>query len=90
MENAIATDEDKAPPPGISLKKKKFVRKYAISADQFTPDVVWIVECDFASCCDLSSLVYTSMQNYCPGHLSCTVRIFFLIVLLSGDACFCF
>jgi hypothetical protein len=42
VESAIATDEDKTPPPGITLKKKKFVGKYAISADEFTPDLVWI------------------------------------------------
>jgi alpha-glucan,water dikinase len=40
VESAIATDEDKTPPPGITLKKKKFVGKYAISADEFTPDLV--------------------------------------------------
>lgn len=38
--SAIATDQDQAPPPNIILKKKKFVGKYAISADEFTPDLV--------------------------------------------------
>ncbi|KAG0623205.1 hypothetical protein M758_3G156100 [Ceratodon purpureus] len=38
--SATATDDDQAPPPKIILKKKKFVGKYAISADEFTPDLV--------------------------------------------------
>jgi alpha-glucan,water dikinase len=38
--SAVATDNDQAPPPKIILKKKKFVGKYAISADEFTPDLV--------------------------------------------------
>ena len=66
MESAIATDEDKAPPPGITLKKKKFVGKYAISADQFTPDLVWTSHVLLVAVI-LSSLVYSS---YCPDHLS--------------------
>ncbi|KAL2621231.1 hypothetical protein R1flu_001436 [Riccia fluitans] len=31
---------DSTPPPGITLKKKKFVGKYAIPADDFTPEMV--------------------------------------------------
>lgn len=38
--SAVATDNDQGPPPKIILKKKKFVGKYAISADEFTPDLV--------------------------------------------------
>lgn len=38
--SAVATDNDQAPPPKIILKKKKFVGKYSISADEFTPDLV--------------------------------------------------
>lgn len=42
VSSAIDTDENQAPPPKIILKKKKFVGKYAISADEFTPDLVEI------------------------------------------------
>lgn len=38
--SATAADNDQSPPPKIILKKKKFVGKYAISADEFTPDLV--------------------------------------------------
>ncbi|KAL3680910.1 hypothetical protein R1sor_023866 [Riccia sorocarpa] len=31
---------DSTPPPGITLKKKKFVGKYAIPADEFNPEMV--------------------------------------------------
>lgn len=42
VESAISTDEDSGPPPGITLKKKEFAGKFAVSADEFTPDLVWL------------------------------------------------
>lgn len=35
-----AQTSDSAPPPRITLTKKKFIGKYAIPADDFNPDMV--------------------------------------------------